>query len=175
MNDHAIAKAFIDQSRRLLRDDYLYKIRRCVDAMDDADLWWRPNSASNSAGNLLLHLSGNVRQWIIHGIGGARDGRRRQEEFSERAGDSAEQLIQALDATVSEADTILDRLQVEELGRRCHIQGLDVSVLQAVYHVVEHFSTHVGQLVYIAKLRTGRDLGLYEINADGTVSRGWFV
>lgn len=175
MNNQALAEAFIEQSRRLLRDDYLHKIRRCLDAMEERDLWWRPNAASNSAGNLLLHLSGNVTQWIVHGVGRAPDTRRRQEEFTERGGRGAEDLYLALCAAVSKADAVLEQLQADELGRRCRIQGLDVSVQQAVYHVVEHFSGHVGQLIYIAKLRTGRDLGLYGIRADGTVRRGWVV
>lgn len=175
MNDRTSGTAFLEQSRRLLCDDYLHKIRRCLDAMEEGDLWWRPNPVSNSAGNLLLHLSGNVTQWIVHGVGGAPDRRRRQEEFSEHGGHGAEELYQVLHATVSKADAVLEQLKVEELGRRCRIQGLDVSVQQAVYHVVEHFSGHVGQLIYIAKLRTGRDLGLYGIRADGTVGRGWVV
>ena len=173
MNDPSLAKAFIEQSRRLLKHDYLRKIRRCLDAMEEQDLWWRPNAASNSAGTLLLHLSGNVTQWIIHGVGGAADRRRRQEEFSELGGRGAEELYQALRAVVSKADAVLDQVQAGELGRRCRIQGLDVSVQQAVYHVVEHFSGHVGQLIYIAKLRTGHDLRFYDLRADGTVRRGW--
>ena len=64
-------------------------------------------------------------------------------------------------------------LDPTDLSQRCHIQGLDVTAFEAIYHVVEHFSTHVGQIIYITKLRTGRDLRFYEMNADGSVRRGW--
>lgn len=168
-----LAQAFIDQSRRFLQAEYLRKIERCVGELSDEDLWWRPNEQSNSAGNLLMHLAGNVRQWIIHGVGGAPDTRQRQREFDAREGQAAEALLARLRETLDEADRVLAALDAEALAAPRQIQGIDVSVLEAVYHVVEHFSTHVGQIIYITKLRTGRDLLFYAMNADGTVRRGW--
>jgi hypothetical protein len=53
------------------------------------------------------------------------------------------------------------------------IQGLDTTVFGAIYHVVEHFSTHTGQIVMLTKLRTGKDLGFWEALPDGTVVRKW--
>ncbi len=168
-----VAQTFIDQSRRFLLVEYLRKIEQCVAELSDEDLWWRPNEVSNSVGNLLLHLAGNVRQWIIHGVGGAADVRQRPQEFDERHGSSAEPLLARLRQTLDEADRVLAGLDPADLpGPRC-IQGIDVTVFEAVYHVVEHFSTHVGQIVYVTKLRTGRDLQFYEMNADGSVRRGW--
>ena len=168
-----VAQAFIDQSRRFLRDEYLGKIEQCVGELSKDDLWWRPNEVSNSAGNLLLHLAGNVRQWIIHGVGGAEDTRQRQQEFDERNGGAAGLLLARLRETLSEADRVLAGLTPEDLVEPRRIQGIDVTVLEAIYHVVEHFSTHVGQIIYVTKLRTGRDLRFYEMNADGSVRRGW--
>ncbi len=168
-----IAQAFIGQSRRFLLAEYLGKIEKCVAELSDEDLWWRPNEVSNSVGNLLLHLAGNVRQWIIHGVGGADDVRQRQQEFDERHGAAAAPLLDRLRQTLDEADRVLAGLTPEDLTTPLRIQGLDVTVLEAVYHVVEHFSTHVGQIIYVTKLRTGRDLQFYEMNADGSVRRGW--
>jgi len=168
-----LAQAFVDQSRRFLLAEYLPKIERCVHALSDEDVWWRPNDASNSVGNLLLHLSGNVRQWIVSGVGGAPDARRRQQEFDARTPMATTALLARLRETLEDADRVLAELDGDRLLEPCRIQGLDVTVLEAVYHVVEHFSTHVGQIIYVTKLRTGRDLSFYEMAEDGSVRRGW--
>lgn len=168
-----VAQAFIDQSRRFLLQDYLRKIERCVDELPDDDLWWRPDEISNSVGNLLLHLAGNVRQWIVSGVGGERDVRQRQQEFDQRAPLPAPALLARLHDALDEADRVLADLDPADLSRRLTIQGIAVTVMEAIYHVVEHFSSHVGQIIYITKLRTGRDLRFYAMNADGSVRRGW--
>ena len=168
-----IAQAFIDQSRRFLFKEYLRKIECCLDELSEEDLWWRPNETSNSVGNLLLHLAGNVRQWIVHGVGGAHDVRQRQQEFDERNPLPAEALLLGLREALEEVDRVLADLDPADLSQRRLIQGMDVTALEAIYHVVEHFSTHVGQIVYLTKLRTGRNLQFYEMNADGSVRRSW--
>ena len=151
----------MEESRRRLRDEYLAKIVRVVALLDDSDLWWRPNPSSNSIGNLLLHLDGNLRQWMVHGVGGEPDVRQRDAEFAALGGPSGRALVRRLRRTVGEADAVLAGLGPRELQARRRIQGYDVTVLQAVYHVVEHFSGHTGQLLYVAKLRRRRDLDLY--------------
>ena len=165
-------QAFIDRSRSYLRNDYLPKIRLAVQALSSEDLWWRPNEASNSAGNLILHLAGNVGQWVVAGIGQFPDTRRRQEEFEAREGLSGEALLAHLERALDEVDEVLGGLGPGELGKRRVIQGMDVSVLEALYHVVEHFSTHTGQIIYLAKLRSGRDLGFWEMK-DGKAIPNW--
>ena len=165
--------AFLGQSRRLLAAEYLPKIEQCIRLLPEDDLWWRPNPASNSVGNLLLHLAGNLRQWIAHGVGGAPDMRTRSTEFDTKEGRSSAELLANLAAAVAEADRVLAALPPAQLFDQRRIQGINVSVLEAVYHVVEHFSTHVGQIIYITKMRTGKDLRFYAINSDGTVRRGW--
>ena len=166
-------EAFMAQSRNLLLKEYWPKICACVKCLTDEDLWWRPNTVSNSAGNLLLHLAGNVRQWLIAGVGQNPDTRQRQSEFDTQKGWSLEDLLDRLHATLLEADAVLEQISIAELMDARTIQGLDVTVMEAIYHVVEHFSTHVGQFIYITKLRTARDLRFYAMNADGTVQRGW--
>src|SRR5215218_11426128 len=99
-----IARAFLDQSRRYLAREYPTKIQRCLDVLPAETLWRRDDASGNSIGNLLLHLSGNIRQWIVSGVGGAPDARQRSEEFDAREGRAAPELISALLDTVREAD-----------------------------------------------------------------------
>lgn len=165
-------QAFLDRSRRYLVDDHLSRIRRCLEVLPDEDLWWRPNEASNSVGNLLLHLSGNVQQWVISGIGGAPDIRDREREFSRRGGWTGGELLELLEVTLGEAEKILSRLRPRHLLEKRTIQGREVTVLEAVYHVVEHLAMHTGQVVYIVKTRTGRDLGFYRMD-EGIPRENW--
>jgi uncharacterized damage-inducible protein DinB len=165
-------QAFITESRRYLEDEYLPKIRRSLEGLTPEDLWWRPNKESNSIGNLVLHLAGNVRQWVVAGIGGAPDTRKRQEEFDRTGGATGPELLDLLEKTVREAAETLGDLSEERLGEDRVIQGLNVTVLQALYHVVEHFSMHTGQIIYLAKLRSGRDLGFYKVR-EGRVETMW--
>ena len=169
---NAIGQAFLDQSRRYLSDQYLPKIAACVERLSAEDLWWRNDPASNSAGNLLLHLAGNMRQWIISGLGGAPDHRQRQREFDAREGGSAAELLEQLRNTVREADAVLAALRPETLLERRVIQGKDVTVMEAIYHVVEHFSMHTGQIIFLTKLRTGADLEFYRV-VDGVAHQQW--
>jgi uncharacterized damage-inducible protein DinB len=162
--DASAGDAFIHESRQLLTRSHLPRIERAVERLTDADVWWRPSVESNSAGNLLLHLAGNVRQWIVSGVGGARDERRRQEEFDAREGAGRDELIEHLRRAVQDADAVLARLSASQLLERRHIQGFDGTVLYAIYHVVEHFAMHTGQILFIAKERAG-DLALYDLSS----------
>jgi uncharacterized damage-inducible protein DinB len=171
-DEAALAAAFIAESRRRLRGEYLPKLRRVVAPLSAAELWWRPNSRSNSIGNLLLHLDGNIRQWIVAGVGARTDRRDRDAEFAARDGASARTLLARLDRTLRTVDTVLARLGPHELLERRRIQGYDITVLQAVYHVVEHFSGHTGQILYAVKLRRGRDLDFYPHLAPGHSTGG---
>lgn len=164
---------FIRQSQNLLLKDYLPKIEKCLEVLPTADLWWRPHPTSNSVGNLLLHLSGNLHQWIVAGVGGMEDNRRRAQEFSTDGGGNAVVLIEKLRATVEQAVQVLHKLEQDQLEQAQTIQGIQITTIGAIYHAVEHFSMHVGQIIYITKLRTGRDLGFYTIGEDGAVQRGW--
>ena len=164
---------FLLISRRYLRGDYLPKIMVCLDTLTDEDVWWRMNEASNSIGNLVLHLCGNARQWIVAGVGGAPDIRKRQTEFDQRAVIPRGELAERIRSTVMEVDETLATVSPGALLETRRIQGLDTTVMGAIYHVVEHFSTHTGQIVMLTKQRTGRDLGFWEARPDGTVARRW--
>jgi len=162
--------ALLRQARFALREEFLVKIRRAVDALSDDQIWWRPNEESNSIGNLLLHLSGNARQWIIAGIGGAADLRNRNLEFSQREQIDKSTLLDLLSRTLAEVDDALadleDEIRREEsdapMQRICTPQGFDQTVLDALCHVVQHFSYHTGQIVYIAKLMVVGSVAFYD-------------
>ena len=159
-----IGRAFITKARALLLTEYLPKIERCLEQLSDTDVWWRANAESNSIGNLLLHLQGNARQWIISGVGGATDRRVRQQEFDERAVRPAAELLADLSRTLHEVDEVLDRLQVSRLLEQREIQGHRVTILEAVFHVVEHFAMHTGQVISLTKMLTNRDLAFYDFS-----------
>lgn len=175
MTEATTAEAFVAASRAHLLEEYIPKIRRCLDELDDEGVWWRPNPASNAVGNLVLHLCGNATQWILHGVLGEPDVRRRDAEFAASAGEkpsarlsvAANDLGRGFDQLVAACSA-----DAEFLAGRRTIQGMDVSVLEAVYHVVEHFAQHTGQIIYITKLRTAGDLGFWEVQ-DGVAKPNW--
>lgn len=170
MND--IAHAFIAQARRHLSDEYLPKIERCLERLNDEQVWRRAGDNSNSIGNLLLHLEGNVRQWVVSGIGGAKDTRQRDGEFAARESATSEALIERLRATLLEADAALARIDPDALAEHRIIQGKQVSILEAVFHAVEHFSGHTGQIILLTKMLTGDDLAFYKFT-DGRPHPTW--
>jgi uncharacterized protein DUF1572 len=168
MSDATVASAFLEFSRSKLFAQYWPRLRACVESLTDEQIWWRPNDASNSVGNLLLHLNGNVQQWLVASFGQQDDTRNRPAEFAERQQLPGARLIEQLGATLDRASDVLARLTEQELLATYHIQGYTVSGLHAVYQVVEHFGLHYGQIVYITKLVRGQDLGFYrELNKSG--------
>ena len=153
-------RLFLDFSVRKL-DELSKRIDTCLEHLNEEQIWARGKENENAAGNLVLHLSGNVRQWIIANIGGQPDRRDRDSEFSARSGISKQELRDRLRTTVQEALQVIGSLPAERLSDRVTIQGYEGSVLEAIYHVVEHFSMHAGQLFFITKMLTAGDLGFY--------------
>ena len=163
MQSNNVGDAFILQSRLHLKEDFLPKILRCLEQLTEPDIWWRAHQANNSAGNLVLHLAGNVRQWIISGLGGAEDKRHRALEFAERGPLPKAELLAKLEETLAEADKVLANFPSAQLTEERTIQGFRKTGLQTILHVVEHFSFHTGQIIYITKLRLGVDLKFYDL------------
>ena len=156
-----VSSMFLKQSADFLLNAYLPRIEQCVAALGDEDLWWRPNEKSNSIGNLILHLSGNVRQWIVSGIGGKPDIRVRQREFDERGGISRNELLKTLRSTVEEAAGIIAALDQNAAGPQHPLQTQRQGVGNQFPTHGAHFSMHTGQIIQITKERTGEDLGFY--------------
>jgi uncharacterized damage-inducible protein DinB len=150
--DAPVAVRFLERSRYYLAEEYPAKIRQALLAMPAERIWWRANPQSNSAGNLVLHLAGNVRQWIVSGIGGAPDVRQRDAEFQADGGYTAQELISLLESVLVEVDSTLARVDPGQLLESRSIQGRETNVLSAIYHVVEHFSTHAGQILLLGKM-----------------------
>ena len=139
----------------------LDRIGTCLTELPESALWARDSENENAVGNLLLHLEGNVRQWILSGIGAELDERDRPSEFSARSGATASVLSAKLRGTVGEAVALIRSLPHRRLAEEISIQGFDTTVLSAIFHVVEHFSGHTYQIILLTKRFTGKDLGFY--------------
>ncbi|HEV3316854.1 MAG TPA: DinB family protein [Candidatus Angelobacter sp.] len=165
------ASLFLAFSRTQLIEQYWPRLRGCVESLTDEQVWWRPNGSSNSIGNLLLHLNGNVRQWLVVSFNRVEDTRDRPAEFNEQKLIPRSALLDQLGATMQQVSEVLLRLTETDLLSHFEIQGYKVSGLAAVYHVVEHFGMHYGQILYITKMLRNVDLGFYrELNKTGRVS-----
>ena len=168
-SEAAVSPAFIQEARRLLVEEYLPKIERCVEKLSDEQVWWRPNPESNSIGNLLLHLSGNARQWIVCGLGGELDRRERKAEFAERDGIPRDELLRKLRTTVADVKNVLARFDPARLLEEFPIQGTTATALAAIFHVTEHFSMHTGQIILLAKMLANVDLVFYDFSSGKPV------
>lgn len=150
-----LASSLLSDTRGFFRDVYLPKIERCLDVLSEDDVWWRANEGSNSIGNLLLHLDGSTRKWILNVVGGANLPRDRDAEFAERGPIEKALLLGRLRATLANADRVLAALdEATLLEERQLWEDEKVTVLWAVLHALEHFAVHTGQIILITKART---------------------
>lgn len=151
---------FIGISRHQLRER-LRRIELCIRKLSDGQLWARNHEKENAVGNLILHLAGNIRQWIVSGVGDETDARDRDSEFSRREPLDRGELILRLRQAIDEADRVLASVTTAQLARKRKIQLYEVTGLHAVYHAVEHFAEHTGQIIWVTKRLTGEDLKIY--------------
>jgi uncharacterized damage-inducible protein DinB len=168
----SVAEIFLSRSRYWLTKEYPIKLRQCINALPRGVVWARPNHASNSVGNLLVHLTGNVSEWILGGVGGREITRHRAGEFARKAGDEGSLLLDNLDAVLREADSVLAGLSEKDLERSIVIQGRETTILSAVYHVVEHFSMHTGQIIFLTKTYAPNKIHFYD-DAEGLARPTW--
>ncbi|MDQ2766937.1 MAG: DUF1572 domain-containing protein [Gemmatimonadota bacterium] len=151
----SLAPSLLTDARDFLRADYLPKIVQCLDVLSEEDVWWRANDQSNSIGNLLLHLEGSTRKWILIVAGGQPLTRDRDAEFAERGPIAKSALLTRLRSTLTVVDEVLATLdETKLLERRPASNDEEVTVLWAVLHAIEHFAMHTGQIILITKLRT---------------------
>ena len=167
-HDPTVTTLFLEFSRHKLLEQYWPRLRECVEPLTAEQIWWRPNEASNSIGNLILHLNGNVRQWLVASFNRLEDERNRPAEFAAISSAMPAEPLDLLRATLDDASQVLSRLTEDDLLAPFEIQGHKVRGLDAVYQVVEHFGMHYGQILYISKYLSGKDLGFYRhLNKTG--------
>jgi hypothetical protein len=133
----------------------LAKIKHCLGQLTDEQVWQRSQPSLNSIGNLILHPCGNLRQWVVAGVGGAPDVRNRPAEFSERGPIPKEELLRRLEAVVDEARAVLARQTARQLLEARRIQGFDVTGLAAIFDSVPHFRGHTQEIVSLTRLQLG--------------------
>ena len=150
-----ISKQFLSDSRAFLTEQYLPSIEGCVARLTDEQIWSRSNEASNSIGNLILHLAGSTRYWASDVIGQEPTGRVRQQEFDQRGPLPSPELLTKLRASVTEAERRLAGLTADELLEIRKTKEQSLTVLWCVYHIVEHFAMHTGQIASMTKALIG--------------------
>jgi uncharacterized damage-inducible protein DinB len=160
----AFGRALLAETKRRLIGEFQPRIHKCLAQLTEEEIWHRPNAETVSVGNLVLHLCGNVRQYILHALGGEPDQRTRKvrrQEFDEPGPIPAAELLRQLDDVMTEVDAALDRLDPASLLEIRRVQVFDESGLSILVHVVEHFSYHVGQITYFVKSKKAVDVGYY--------------
>lgn len=160
MTAATLDQAFVSHAVRKL-EQLSGRIATCLGKLDRDQVWGRGGEHENAIGNLVLHLCGNVRQWIGMGVARLPDVRDRDSEFTARGGDEPAALALRLTETVQAALAAIRTLTAEDLLRTARVQGYEITVLEAVAHVVEHFAQHTGQIILLTKHATGEDLGFY--------------
>jgi uncharacterized damage-inducible protein DinB len=149
-----------DIKKRLFQES-VPRIVKCLGLLADDQIWKHPNEHSNSIGNLVLHLNGNVRQWVLSGIFGEKDERDRDAEFSFEGPTPKKNLIELLDRLREETMEALDKISSEMLVEERKVQGFNETVISILVHVTEHFSYHTGQIAFYTKILLDTDLGFY--------------
>ncbi|MEM6397752.1 MAG: DinB family protein [Bacteroidota bacterium] len=139
----------------------LERIVRCLELLDQDQVWFRSNENSLAIGNQLLHLAGNLRQWVIHSLGGEPDIRERSEEFTATEGMEKVELLQKLSLVVEECVKTISGLDEDELQRKRPVQFFTLSGTAVLLHAIEHFSYHTGQIIQQTKLLIDKPLNFY--------------
>jgi len=153
--DHPLSAAIAVEASDEL-EQALKRIEHCLKQLNDDQVWWRPDESQNSIGNLILHLCGNLRQWIVSGLGGAKDERNRPQEFSERGPVSKRELLASLKAVVRDSADALSKMTPEEWLRVRRIQGVDSTGLAAAFRAIPHFRGHTQEIIFRTRCLLGQ-------------------
>lgn len=137
-------------------------ITKCFQQLDDHDMWWQPNEVSNSVGTIILHLCGNIGQYVLSSLGQQPDHRQRDLEFSTRNSHNKEELLRLISEAIDQASEVIRNCTENELLRVRIVQGFSFSGLGVALHAVEHLSYHTGQIAYLVKLKKDQQIGLYD-------------
>ena len=156
----SFTEEFIDQSIHRLEEN-TPKIQKCLDELTEEEIWKRPNPSSNSVGNIILHLCGNITQYILSSLGEIEDKRERDKEFSTTGGLNKKELFDKLQSTITQAVHVIGSINVENMLRKRSVQGFELSAIGIIIHVVEHYSYHTGQIIFWTKLLKDKNLAFY--------------
>lgn len=137
------------------------RIENCLNRLSEEQVWEKPNAMANSIGNLILHLCGNIRQYILSSLGETEDVRQRDIEFNTQGGFSKKELLTKINLVTAKAVEVIQQSSEANLLKQRKVQGFDLSGVAIVVHVTEHYSYHVGQIALLTKLMVGEDLGFY--------------
>jgi hypothetical protein len=149
-----VEAAFLVASRARL-DTAFHKINHCLEQLSDEEVWSRPRPEMNSIANILIHLGGNLRQWIISGVGGAADVRNRPAEFADRSGKPKAQLLKEFHDVIEQCDAVLAKTDPKSLLVMSRIQGFDVQRLAAIYYTISHLQGHVQEIIHMTRAIRG--------------------
>ena len=156
-----ITDLFIDQVNQKIGHEFIGKIKYCLSLLTEEEVWYQPNSHCNSVGVMILHLNGNVRQWVLSGACGLADHRDRPAEFYPESQVNKNELIKMMDALANDLDHHLPQIKPENLIACKDVQCYNETVLAMLMHATEHFSYHTGQIIYLTKLLKDMDTGFY--------------
>ena len=156
-----LSKLIAQEFKRRVFDESFVRIEKCLQMLSDDEIWTKPNDQTNSIGNLVLHLMGNARQYIISGLGGEKDERKRNLEFQMSSRCSTEELRSKMKSLKVELTEVINGLTHEQLTSTFRVQGFEEKGINIAIHVIEHFSYHVGQIALYTKLIKNKDLGFY--------------
>ena len=166
-----VARLLIAESKRRLLGESLPRLEKCLALLSEEEIWRRPNHETVSVGNLVLHLCGNLGQWLLSTFGGQPDRRERAAEFEEKGPIAKAELLARLRDTMRRTELVLDAVDSATLGQLRRVQGFQETGVAILVHVVEHFSYHVGQATFIVKARSGRETGWYAGQELGRTGR----
>jgi uncharacterized damage-inducible protein DinB len=155
-----LAEEFIAQSIYRM-EEKLTHFEKAMAQVSEEDVWKKPNANSNSIGNIIIHLCGNITQYIISSLGEQADIRERDAEFAAKGGMTKAELMAKLQSTVQQANQVIKHLDTDRLLDIRSVQAYQFSAIGIILHVVEHFSYHTGQITFWVKLLKDVDLNLF--------------
>lgn len=151
----------LQQFEKRVFDESYVRIFKCLSMIAEDQLWKSPNAEIPAIGSLVLHLCGNARQWILSGLGGEPDNRKREQEFQVHLNIKKADLIFLLENLRVNLRLTLQNLPEEALYQTYTIQGFKENGFSVMVHVIEHFSYHTGQITTLTKLLTNLSTGFY--------------
>ena len=164
-DEHGGGRLFVEACAARLGGAFPGQLSACLDLLSEEEIWRQPNACSNSVGNIVLHMCGNMRQWIISAVGDRPDVRRRREEFAPESRMPRADLSRLARETLAEAAQTLSGFDSGYLGWEVVVQTRRRTLLWTIFEAIEHFSHHLGQVIYAAKL-AGKDPGFYDLSDE---------